>query len=402
MVNSNTSQKGTTDFSRNNDLYGSSRLALLVRSDLLDSPIEEAFDRLTRLVAQATRSPVALVSLVSEERQFFKSAFGLPEPWASDRESPLTHSFCKHVVSTGEPLIVFDARIHSLVRENLAVRDMGVVAYAGIPLTLNSGETLGSFCIIDNRPRLWTREELDILTNLSKSVICEIELRLQMQSREDLLDLVFHDLKNPLGVIGLSSQLIRKRMPNSQELEFSQLNDKILRSVDRMSKIIQDVSDLIQIESGHLSLNRTFQSLEETVQAAHKTIAPFIHERGVHIETKVHQNESLFWDHVRIARVIANLLFVVLNFPKVGEQITLDVENNTEEVVVRISTQSPLIPREDIVHFFDRFWRSPNLSCKGQKLCLSIAQEVIQLHRGKTWTIANEGGHFTLGFSIPK
>src|SRR3954468_10567656 len=77
---------------------------------LLDSPPEEAFDRLTRLASHALNVPVALVSLVTEDRQFFKSCIGVAEPWATRRGTPLSHSFCQHAVASGEPLVIEDAR----------------------------------------------------------------------------------------------------------------------------------------------------------------------------------------------------------------------------------------------------------------------------------------------------
>src|SRR4249920_1063113 len=84
------------------------RLKALRRTSLLDTPPEEVFDRLTRLATTLLHVPVALVSLVDGNRQFFKSSVGLPDPLASLRQTPLTHSFCKHVVASGEPLVVPD------------------------------------------------------------------------------------------------------------------------------------------------------------------------------------------------------------------------------------------------------------------------------------------------------
>ena len=110
------------------------RLGALRRPGLLDSDVDPAFDRIARLAAQVLNAPVALVSLVDADRQFFKSCLGLPEPWASQRGTPLSHSFCQHAVASREPLIVDDAREHAVLRDNPAIRDMGVVAYAGIPL----------------------------------------------------------------------------------------------------------------------------------------------------------------------------------------------------------------------------------------------------------------------------
>ena len=88
---------------------------------LLDTPAEEAFDRFTRLATQVLRVPVSLISILDSDRQFFKSVIGLQPPFAETRETPLSHSFCQHVVRTGEPLIVADAREHELVRRNLAI-----------------------------------------------------------------------------------------------------------------------------------------------------------------------------------------------------------------------------------------------------------------------------------------
>ena len=143
---------------------------------LFDTPAEEAFDRLARLAARLLQAPIALVSLVDEDRQFFKSCLGLPEPWASWRETPLSHSFCQHVVATCAPLIVSDARTHPELHDNLAIRDLKVVAYLGIPLTLPNGHTVGSFCVVDSKPRTWTALETETLRDFAASVMSEIEL----------------------------------------------------------------------------------------------------------------------------------------------------------------------------------------------------------------------------------
>ena len=104
------------------------RLSALQRLDLLDTPPEAAFDRLTRVACRVLRTPVGLVSLVDRDRQFFKSCVGLPEPLASTRETPVSHSFCQHVVATGKPLIVENARTNPLVQLNPAVEELGIVA----------------------------------------------------------------------------------------------------------------------------------------------------------------------------------------------------------------------------------------------------------------------------------
>jgi signal transduction histidine kinase len=137
---------------------------------------EEKFDRLSRLATRILHAPVALVSLVDADRQIFKGCIGLPEPWHTRRETPLSHSFCQHTVMSSAPLIIEDARTHPLVADNLAIRDLQIVAYAGIPLRTQTGEVLGSFCVIDTQPRRWTVEELAILQDLAASAVTEIEL----------------------------------------------------------------------------------------------------------------------------------------------------------------------------------------------------------------------------------
>lgn len=129
------------------------RLRALQETALLDSPPEEAFDRFTRMAARLLRAPVALVSLVDAERQFFKSCVGLPDVFAESRETPLSHSFCRHAVERATPLVIGDAREHPLVRDSDAIRDLGVVAYLGIPLATADGTVLGSFCVLDGQPR---------------------------------------------------------------------------------------------------------------------------------------------------------------------------------------------------------------------------------------------------------
>jgi len=152
------------------------RLDALRATGLLDSDVTPSFDRLARVAAHVLNAPVALVSLVESDRQFFKSCLGLPEPWASRREAPLSHSFCQHAVASREPLLVDDSREHELLRDNPAIRDMGVIAYAGIPLIDAEGHALGTLCVIDSRPRHWTTHQVQLLSDLAASVVTEITL----------------------------------------------------------------------------------------------------------------------------------------------------------------------------------------------------------------------------------
>jgi len=160
------------------------RLAALRYLDLLDPAKDVAFDRLARLASHTLQVPVALVSFVSDHRQLLHGAAGVPESVASSRELPLSHSFCQHVVTSEAPLIIEDVRSHPLVRENLAISEFGVVAYAGIPLRTKDGQILGSFCAIDTQPRRWTEQEIALLTDFAGAAISEIELRATVRATE--------------------------------------------------------------------------------------------------------------------------------------------------------------------------------------------------------------------------
>ena len=154
------------------------RLLILQRTGLLDSPPTEIFDRFTRLAVSILRVPMALMTLVDVDRQVFVSQIGLPEPWASARQTPSSHSFCRYVVITGEPLLITDARVHPLFKDNPAIADLGVVAYAGIPLRTFDGAVLGAFCVAHHRPHTWRRREAAILRELAAAVMTDIELLL--------------------------------------------------------------------------------------------------------------------------------------------------------------------------------------------------------------------------------
>ncbi|WP_328647112.1 SpoIIE family protein phosphatase [Amycolatopsis sp. NBC_00348] len=152
----------------------------------LSARADSAMDRFAAMVRVQLRVPVALVSLVEPDRQVFPGMQGLPEPWATARHTPLSHSFCQHVVITGEPLVLTDARTVALTSDNLAIPDLGVVAYAGIPLTDSDGHVLGSLCAIDTRPRTWTGDEIATLTDLA--TMCATEIRLRLATRQSKRD----------------------------------------------------------------------------------------------------------------------------------------------------------------------------------------------------------------------
>lgn len=152
----------------------SERIGAVRDSGLLEAPVQSEFQDIIEVVKAGLNCPVALVSILDEDRQVFIAHLGLPEKWAEAAETPLTHSFCQHVVRDKQPLIIGDATIHDLVRNNLAITDLGVISYMGVPVTLPDGMVIGALAAIDGEPRTWTESELELLSRIGKLVSNQI------------------------------------------------------------------------------------------------------------------------------------------------------------------------------------------------------------------------------------
>jgi serine phosphatase RsbU (regulator of sigma subunit) len=183
---------------------------------LLPAASDEAFERFVRLVRHQLSVPVALVTLVSAVEQVFPGAAGLPEPYQSERRTPLSHSFCQHVVASSEPLVVEDARRHPLVRHNLAVPDLHVVAYAGMPLVDADGRVIGSLCAIDSQPRHWTDTDLAVLTDLAGACSSELQLRIMTVRAAQAADVAAREWQR-------TQQLLEERSSVAETLQRAML-----------------------------------------------------------------------------------------------------------------------------------------------------------------------------------
>lgn len=161
------------------DHYSETVDNILTTLRLVDTPMEEAFDKFTRLVTRFLKVPVALVSFVEEEkdRQFFKSQIGLTGEWAKSRETPLSHSFCQFVKRDNRPLIIENAPLDARVCTNLAIPELGVRAYLGVPIHAGDKKPLGALCAIDTQARSWDTTDLDGMLDLAACVSDQISLR---------------------------------------------------------------------------------------------------------------------------------------------------------------------------------------------------------------------------------
>ncbi|MBV9468081.1 MAG: GAF domain-containing sensor histidine kinase [Abitibacteriaceae bacterium] len=415
-------------------LENAQRLDALYGTNLLDSAPEAAFDRFTQLAHKIIGTPVALISLVDQNRQFFKSYVGLSGPYADARETPLTHSFCQHVVTSGEPLIIADAREYPLVQNNLAVKDLGVIAYAGIPLTTSSGLTLGSFCAIDTQPHAWTPYEIDILKDLAALIMTEIELRLttkQLQAsydrlkeletlRNDLVQMIVHDLRTPLNSLLGGLQIIKAEgdLNEIQELSLA----IALRSGGTLNGMITDMLDINKMEAGQSTLEYQETTTTQLVESAVQQVAQLAEKNSQcltsHIAPAV-ASLTFRADAQKLSRTLVNLLGNAIKFTPDGGQINLSVElyhephtapaTDGETLLFSISDTGIGIPKEAFETIFEKFAqvkanqaevRAQARSSTG--LGLTFCKMVVEAHGGRIWVESELGKGSTFRFTIPR
>lgn len=160
------------------------RIALLRSLNILDTAPDERFDRLTRLAKRVFGVPIATVSLVDSDRQWFKSCIGL-----SVTETPRDISFCGHTILDQDLLVIEDAQADPRFFDDpLVTGDLNVRFYAGCPLTLHQGLRIGALCIVDTEPRTLTEAERDLLRDLGRIAEREFEM-LHLAATDDLTGL---------------------------------------------------------------------------------------------------------------------------------------------------------------------------------------------------------------------
>lgn len=153
------------------------RLAAVSRTGLLDTPPEPSLDQLTALAARRLGVPATFISLVDRDRDFYKSHFGFSEPLSSVRQVE-GRTFCHYAIASGQPLVIDDTTRDPVYRDVPSVTTLGVRSYLGVPLVLEDGEVIGSFCAIDYEPRHWRTEDVEMMVELAQATMREIRLRM--------------------------------------------------------------------------------------------------------------------------------------------------------------------------------------------------------------------------------
>jgi signal transduction histidine kinase/CheY-like chemotaxis protein len=361
--------------------------------ELLDTPEEEAFDRVTRLVPRLLGAPLATISLLDENRQFFKSAVGLPEPWASKRESSLAHSYCRWVVASGKPFLVENSQNDARVAHSLGHSALGVASYLGIPLFSATGQAVGTFCAMDWQPHTWDDRQVRLATELSELIHTEIELRWQRaelrranRSKDRFLLMLAHELRNPLAPIRTALKVLEQ---SGSESDRGRRSHEILsRQVQHLAYIVDDLLDVSGVVGGHVRLRREDRDLAELVCQVLDERRDALERAGLTLRSEMPEGPvPVRVDPTRIAQAIENLLDNAIKFTGAGGQIIVQVRRDADAplAVLTIRDTGVGIPTELLPHLFETFSQadeSLDRSAGGLGIGLSLVKGLVELHHG--------------------
>ncbi len=364
------------------------RLQVLRDYRLLDSPPEPVFDNITQVTARLFDTPMALITLVDEKRQWFKSHYGL-----SITETPREHSFCDHAVRGGQSLLVADARADARFVDNpLVTADPHIRFYCGIPLRSPDGQALGALCVLDRKPRTLGPEQLETLSALARQVELEIELRRRLVLLEDALGaqrrdqrqrellsaMIVHDLRSPLTAVLMLAPTLRVVDEGSR----AAVQD-LVDEAERMRRMLADLLDLSLHSMGELRLRLSDFVLQDQVWAVVRSMRTSGAER-VRVELPA-EPMRMHADPELVGRVLRNLLGNALHHGPAGAPVRLHAAPlPAGGVRVQIRDKGAPIPPELRARMFAPFEQAtPGVrSQQGHGLGLAFCRMAVEAHGG--------------------
>jgi signal transduction histidine kinase len=392
------------------------RLAALARTQLLDSPPEERFDRLTALAAQMLGAPVALVTLVDAHRAFLKSAFGMAG--VPGRELPLSHSICKHVVAERSSVVVEDARLQPALRDNGAVTELGAVAYAGMPIVDRDGHTLGALCVIDSEPRQWSARELATLRTLADWIAAEVGraaptpaspaeraewAELAEQRKFEALGrfaaAVAHDFNNVLaGVAGYADLL-----HGDEALDPATRHDvgEIVRAAERGRVITQQLASVARRPKPVPAPFAVNEVVQDVARSLEKGASPDI-TVTVHLESEL---PPVLADRAQLEQVLAHVIANAREAMPRGGAIALSTSLSPDargESRVCIAVQDVGVGMDAATaeKIFEPFYTTRKLS-GGRGLGLTSVRSLVAAVKGTVQVVSAPGAGCTFKVLLP-
>ena len=374
------------------------RLKALYDYDVLDTEAEKVFDDLTLLASEICGTPIALISLIDPDRQWFKSKLGL----GAD-ETSRDIAFCAHAIHQREVFEVKDTLKDQRFANNpLVTSEPNIRFYAGTPLITPEGYAIGTLCAIDKKPNHLSVQQRNSLEIIGRSVISQLELRKNIQQlkqasqhKTEFLSNMSHELRTPLNaIIGFSRLMQDEIEHHALPDKFNQYLDHLDFSGKRLLSVINSVLDLSKIEEGKMQLNISsihclsfFKGIEEMLSFAALQKALTL---SILVDTSV--GEHLNGDEAKLAQILLNLINNAIKFSPQGSQVKVNVLATDEHLTIAVQDFGVGISKADQMKLFNKFQQVGKAkSSEGTGLGLSITKGLVELMKGEIKLSSTEG-----------
>lgn len=385
------------------------RVQALYAYGILDTPPDRQFDDLVEVASYICETPIAIVSLVDADRQWFKAKLGV-EAQQTSRDV----SFCGHAILQEDVFEVRDAtQDPRFAGSTLVTGEHGVRFYAGVPLVTDDHFALGTLCVYDRQPRQLRDEQRTALKALGRQVVAMLEahrangrLRELARLKDEFLRVATHDLKNPLQAIHGASEVLAVRAERHGVLdEMQEFLDLIQHRADLMQRIIEDFVEGQALEDGQLQLARVPTDVAEMVRAAVSGHTPAAEAKGITLSlVVVPPVPAVSADQARLTQVVENLIGNAIKFSARGTRVFVHVAAAQAQLRVEVVDQGPGLSDEDRGRLFARYARLSAKPTGGEAstgLGLAISKQLIEAHGGRIGAENNPGGGATFWFELP-
>ncbi|AMJ95496.1 hybrid sensor histidine kinase/response regulator [Alteromonas stellipolaris] len=376
------------------------RLRELLSYDVLDTDAEQLFDDLTQLASQICDSPIALISLVDPNRQWFKSRVGIEAT-----ETSRNIAFCSHAILQREVFEVSNAKEDPRFHDNpLVTGEPNIRFYAGAPLITPSGHAIGTLCAIGDKPKTLTNLQRSALKTLSESVVAHLELKRKnrelertSQFKSDFLSYISHEIRTPLNAINTFSHLLEGEAKQySLPANFSDSLGHISKSGERLLEIVNSVLDMKQIEAGKMRVMPRPVATADFFTHLFSLTRIRAEDGNVIFNDVIDDNvpHSLNFDDTKFGQVALNLLSNAIKYTHANKHVSIQVKYKQGKLLLAIKDEGIGISEEEQKKLFAPFERMENAhQFDGTGLGLNITKKLVELMDGsiKLSSKLNEG-----------
>lgn len=322
-----------------------------------------------------------------------------------------------NVLATGEPELVPEvprAMIEgSTTPHSALLRDLGARSYMIVPLAV-AGNVVGAvtFLVAESGRRYGPADlalaldlcvRVSLLVGMARLLDAERGARAAAESailtRDDLLAVVSHDLRNPLSTIVSGASIVETL--GVADARLTRAAELIQRAAGHMTHLITDLLDLVRIQTGKLVVDRRPCDIDAIVADAVETLTPLAATKQQTLVAETAAGVQVPCDRERVIQVLSNLVGNAVKFTPAGEQIALRAEADPAGVRFSIADRGPGIPGDDLPHVFDRYWQAKKTARLGIGLGLSIAKGIVDAHGGRIWAESEPGRGSTFFFTLP-